>query len=176
MSNNTQSVRRFRVSPALVLSVMALFAALSGAAVALPGQSTVDSGDIKDNKVKSEDLRDAEAVANADVVPNSLSSSALAPGSVNSSEIGDGIHTHQNSVNVAGGVLENARYDVGSVTASCGAGEELISGSGHWSNEGANDELFLQEVELGHGAETVTVSGGNDTDQNRTLVAVAHCL
>ena len=62
------------------------------------------------------------------------------------------------------------------VTASCQAGEELISGSGEWTANVAGDELFISEVTLNHNAETVTVTGGNDSGNDRTLYAAAHCL
>lgn len=187
MSKHNQTrTRRLRISPALIVSMLALFAALSGAAVALPGQSTVNSGDIKDNTIKSQDLKDGLAVANVDVVPESIQSTALAPdsvgsselapNSVNASELADGIHAHSTSLVVAGGVNQNAAYNVETLAASCGGGEELISGSAHWSNNGANEELFISEIQLDHNAESVAVRAGNDTDQDRTLVAVAHCL
>jgi hypothetical protein len=152
MATETKRARRF--SPALVLSVLALFAALSGAAVALPGQNTVNSGDIVDEKVKARDLKTA---------------------SVKADEISDGIQPRTNSVSVPGGTGENSAYLVEQVSASCAPGEELISGSGHWSNN-PDEELFLQEIVLDHAAEQVTVRGGNDTGANRTLFAVAHCI
>ena len=123
-------------APALVISLVALFAALSGAALALPGTQTVNSGDIKDEAVKSIDLKDNAAVTSDDVVDESLTgtdvtdetiasndvqnddrcrsgptsptrrspaadvagdtlqANDLAPNSVQSEEIGDGIHNH----------------------------------------------------------------------------------
>ena len=150
----SKSKKRLKVSPALVVSVAAMFAALSGAAVALPGQDTVNSGDIVDETVKARDLKTASTKAD---------------------EIGDGIQARSDSVVVDGGINENGAYTVEEATASCGPGEELISGSGHWGNAG-NEELFLQEIVLSHGSETVTVRGGNDTNSDRNLFAVAHCL
>jgi hypothetical protein len=150
----TESKRTRRFSPALVLSVVALFAALSGAAVALPGQNTVNSGDIIDQKVKSRDLKTA---------------------SVKADEISDGIQPRSNSVSVPGGGAENGAYIVEQVTASCAPGEELISGSASWNNS-PNEELFVQEVILDHTNEEVTAAGGNDTAADRTLFVVAHCL
>ena len=131
-----------------------MFAALSGAAVALPGNDTVNSGDIIDQKVKARDLNTA---------------------SVKADEVGDGIQSRTNTVVVSGGTAENGTYLTGQVTAGCAPGEELISGSGHWSNN-PDEELFLQEVILDHNSEQVTVAGGNDSGANRTLIAVAHCL
>ena len=43
-------------SPGLVVGVVALIAALSGTAIALPGKNTVDSGDIKKGAVKTSDI------------------------------------------------------------------------------------------------------------------------
>ena len=228
MSNQTSTPRasRWRQAPALVISLVALFAALSGAALALPGTETVNSGDIKNEAVKSVDLKDGAAVTGDDVVDesltgtdvtdetiasndvqnetlqstdiadqaitgtdvagdtlqandlaaNSVDQSELAPNSVRAQEIGDGIHNHPNTVVVAGGTGQNANYNFNSVTASCAAGEELISGSGHWIGDANGEELMLSEVILDHNAETVTVKGGNDFGVDRTLVAAASCL
>ena len=216
MRTNKPRASRWQQAPALVISLVALFAALSGAALALPGTDTVNSGDIKDNKVKSVDLKDGAAVTGDDVVDESLTgtdvtdetiasndvqnetllsndiadqaitgadvagdtlqANDLAPNSVQSEEIGDGIHNHSNAVTVAGGTGQNANYNFNSVTASCGAGEELISGAGHWAGDANGEELMLSEVILDHNAETVTVKGGNDFGVDRTLVAVASCL
>jgi hypothetical protein len=215
MSTKTKS-SRWRQAPALVISLVALFAALSGAALALPGTETVNSGDIKNEKVKSVDLKDGaavtgddvvdesltgtdvtddtiassdvqnetlqstdianQAITGADVASDTLQSNDLAPNSVNAQEIGDGIHNHQDTVVVAGGAALNSNYNFNSATASCAAGEELVSGSGHWTGEGNGEELVLSEVILDHSAETVTVKGGNDFGVDRTLVATASCL
>ena len=183
--NQTESRGR-RFTPALVLSIVAVFMALSGAAVALPGQNTVTSGDIVDNTIKSVDLKDNKAVDSIDVVdeaitatdvaPDAAGQSELAPNSVRASELGDGIHAHTNSTLVNGGTGQNANYNTGTVTASCAAGEELLSGSGHWADGQAGEELVLSEVQLNHNTEQVTVRGGNDSGTDRTVVAVAHCL
>jgi hypothetical protein len=228
MSNRTRTPRasRWQQAPALVISLVALFAALSGAALALPGTQTVNSGDIKDNAVKSIDLKDNaavttddvvdetltgtdvadgaiagndvtdesiasndvqnetllstdiadQAITGADVAGDTLEANDLAPSSVRSEELGDGIHNHSEAVVVAGGTGQNANYNFNSVTATCGNGEELISGSGHWVGDANGEELMLSEVLLDHNAETVTVKGGNDFGVDRTLVAVASCL
>ena len=174
--SENRRARSLRSAAPLLLSGLALFAATTGIATALPGQNTVNSGDIKDDTVKTQDLKDGQAVQGSDVIDNSLTSTDLAPNSVRSQELGDGIHNHTAVVNVPGATNENGSYLVRSATASCGAGEELISGSAYWTNEGANEELFISEIVLNHSAETVAVKGGNDTASDRTLVAVASCL
>jgi hypothetical protein len=45
-----------RPSPAMVVGFIALVAALSGTAVALPGVNLIDSGDIKNGQVKGKDI------------------------------------------------------------------------------------------------------------------------
>jgi hypothetical protein len=45
-----------RPSPAMAVAFIALLAALSGTAIALPGKNTVDSGDLKKNAVKASDI------------------------------------------------------------------------------------------------------------------------
>jgi hypothetical protein len=151
----TKENRRFGLSPALVLSVVALFAALTGAAAALPGENTVNSGDIVDETVKARDIK---------------------AGGIKAAELGDGMSSRTNSTVVEGGLNENSAYTVDTVSASCAPGEELISGSAHWTNNADNEELFVQEISLDHDAESVTARGGNDTAADRTFAVVAHCL
>jgi hypothetical protein len=58
-----------RPSPAMAVAFVALLAALSGTAVALPGKNTVDSGDLKKNAVKNADI--AKNAVNSKKVKNS---------------------------------------------------------------------------------------------------------
>jgi hypothetical protein len=55
----------------MAVAFVALLAALSGTAVALPGTNTVDSGDIKNGQVKNKDIR-RNAVTGAKVKNSSL--------------------------------------------------------------------------------------------------------
>ena len=64
--------RHRRLSPALVISVIALFVAIGGVAGALPGKNSVDSGDIKKNAVKSVDISNKKGVKSPDVVDDGL--------------------------------------------------------------------------------------------------------
>ena len=49
-----------QMSPAaLVISLIALFVAIGGVAGALPGKNTVNSGDIKNNKVTGKDVKES---------------------------------------------------------------------------------------------------------------------
>lgn len=60
-----------RPSPALIVAIIALIAALAGGAVALPGKNTVDKNDIKRNAVKGKQVKD-NALTGADVDESTL--------------------------------------------------------------------------------------------------------
>ncbi len=72
-------LRRQRPSPAMAVAMLALFLALGSTAVALPGRNTVDSGDIRNQEVKS-----------ADVLDGTLTSTDVAFDSIHGDEIQDG--------------------------------------------------------------------------------------
>jgi hypothetical protein len=106
---NTAKTRRFRPSPALIVSCVALFIALSGSALAVGlAKNSVRSAQIVDGTVRTVDLKDAavtgtkiapnavgpeqiaeNAVSSAKVAPDSLTAQDLAPNSVTSSEVAD---------------------------------------------------------------------------------------
>lgn len=90
MTRNHTTQSRWRQAPALVISLVALFAALSGAALALPGTETVNSGDIKNEAVKSVDLKDGKAVASADVVDQTITGQDVQDESLQSVDVQDG--------------------------------------------------------------------------------------
>jgi hypothetical protein len=78
---------RFRrlPSPAMVVAVIALVTALTGAAVALPGRNSVTSNDIKPKNVKKSDIRPAAVdpyktdVLKSSVLNQTVSTSSDAP-------------------------------------------------------------------------------------------------
>ncbi len=104
-----QKTRSFRPSPALVIACIALFAALTGSAIAAGvGKNTVRSPQIVDGTIRTVDLRDnavaagkiapnavdtteiaENGVESSDVAPDSLTAGDLAPASVGSSEVAD---------------------------------------------------------------------------------------
>jgi hypothetical protein len=62
---------RFRPSPALIVALIALVIAMSGAAVALPGKNTVGSGDIKKGAIGSKQIK-PRAIKGSDVQDDAL--------------------------------------------------------------------------------------------------------
>lgn len=71
--------RSFKPSPALLVAVIALVAALGGSAIALPGKNTVNSGDVKNDSIKSADLRDGTAVKPQDLHPSARLWAEISP-------------------------------------------------------------------------------------------------
>ena len=74
--------RRGRPSPAMAVAFVALLAALSGTAVALPGNNTVDSGDLRRGAVK-----------NSDIARGAVTGSKIRNGAVTGSKIQNGTIT-----------------------------------------------------------------------------------
>jgi hypothetical protein len=105
----TSKTRSFRPSPALIIACVALFAALTGSAIAAGLQKdSVRSSHIVNGTVRTVDLRDnavnapkiaadavgaeeiaENAVSSPEVAPDSLTAGDLAPASVTSSEVAD---------------------------------------------------------------------------------------
>jgi hypothetical protein len=83
-----QFLTRRRPSPAMAVAFVALLAALSGTAVALPGKNTVDSGDIKKNAVKSSDIAKG-AVKTADLAKNAVRSAKVRNNSLTGNDVNE---------------------------------------------------------------------------------------
>lgn len=87
MTSKTHKTRSFRPSPALVIACIALFAALTGSALAAGlAKNTVRSPQIVDGTIRTIDLRD-NAVAAGKIAPNAVESTELAENSVDSSKV-----------------------------------------------------------------------------------------
>ena len=70
-----------RPSPGTCVAFVALVAALSGTAVALPGKNSVDSGDIKKGAVRSSDIKNGQ-VKRGDIRKNAVDSGKVRNGSL----------------------------------------------------------------------------------------------
>ncbi|MET0305819.1 MAG: hypothetical protein ABW196_06270 [Solirubrobacterales bacterium] len=131
----TTKTRKFRPSPAIVISCLALFLALTGSAFAVGvGKNTVRSAQIVDSTVRTVDLRDnavsspkiADATVTAtDLATDSVGSDEIAKDAVNSDEIAkDAVKTDEIADNavaspeVAPDSLTAGDLALGSVTSS----------------------------------------------------------
>jgi hypothetical protein len=83
----TSKTRSFRPSPALVIACIALFATLTGSAIAAGvGKNTVRSPQIVDGTVRTIDLRD-NAVAAGKIAPDAVDTTEIAENGVESSDV-----------------------------------------------------------------------------------------
>ena len=71
---------RQRANAALLLGAAAVVIAIGGTAGALPGKGRIDSGDVRNNNLRSKDLRNGLAVKRADLVADQQSRWALVDG------------------------------------------------------------------------------------------------
>lgn len=182
----TRNTRSFRISPALVISCVALFLALTGSALAVGiAKNSVRSAQIVDGTVRTVDLRDSavttpkiadsavttpkiaesavdsskvadESLTIADLGDNSVGPGEIVADSVGSSELGP-VTVRTNSTTVAKGAN-------GSVSADCAAGEQVLGGGGqpgHFGTEMTSSRpqgngWLYQAVNNTGGAETIT--------------------
>ena len=77
-----------RPSPAMAVAFIALLAALSGTAIALPGTNTVDSGDIKNGQVKTKDIKNNN-VSSGDVRNSTLTGGDVKDNSLTGTDINE---------------------------------------------------------------------------------------
>jgi hypothetical protein len=145
---------------------VALFFAVSGTAVALPGSNTVFSDDIVNEEVTSPDIKNgsvgaidirAESVGSNKVADDSLGAIDLAPDSVGSSEIVsnvvgadelDLIHEHFSGVtDITDTTAHDGAYGFAQTTVSCGFGEDLLSVSIDWIDDNLHNETVFGGVD-----------------------------
>jgi hypothetical protein len=97
-------MRRFlatpKPSPAMAVAFIALLAALSGTAIALPGRNTVDSGDIKKGAVKRSEIG-RNAVTGAKIRNGTVSGADARNGSFTGSDIDESTLGQVPSANTA---------------------------------------------------------------------------
>jgi hypothetical protein len=80
-----------RPTPALVVAMVALVAAMSGAAIALPGRSIVSTGDLKNHAVTQEKIARG-AVGSKQIIGKSIRGNRLKDGAIRSKQVAaDGI-------------------------------------------------------------------------------------
>jgi hypothetical protein len=179
--------RKFRPSPALLISCLALFMALSGSALAVGiAKNSVRSAQIVDGTVRTVDLRDG-AVSSPKIAPAAVGKEQLAENSVDSLKVEDGslsgadvadktitaadLAPHAVGAGQLGAVTVRtnsntvAKGGFGSVSVSCAAGEQVLGGGaqpGHFGTEMTSSRpsgngWLYQAVNNTNGEETLTV-------------------
>jgi hypothetical protein len=169
-----------RRSPATLVAMLALIAALSGGTAW--AAATVGTADIKNKAVTTPKL-DTEAVTTAKLAPRAVKPAKIAPGAVRTGKIFDdavtsakirdghvrapdlGVITERfNSTTLPAGTT-------GGVVASCNAGERVISG-GHDISTSTN---VVNRTSVRSGNGWAALFRNNDAS-TRTIWAFAYCL
>jgi hypothetical protein len=165
-----------RPSPALAVAFVALLAALSGTAVALPGVNTVDSGDIRNRQVKAKDIG-RNAVTSPKIKNGAVTSADAKNEGLTGRDINEGTLAQVPSAASAGVANSLASGDVNATTvsnppgalttveASCDAGLKGISAGLRVDNPASQFLIDLYPVDLDTWAARVANdgSGGNAT-------------
>lgn len=180
----TSKTRSFRPSPALVIACIALFAALTGSAIAAGvGKNTVRSPQIVDGTIRTIDLRDNAVAAgkiapdavdtteiaengvdSSDVAPETLTAADLGPASVTSSEVADQSLTAND---LGADSVGSSELQAGSVRAS------ELGGIIQVSKDTTIESGKNASVSVACPAGTTVISGGNTATDYRVAATGA---
>jgi len=166
-----------------VIAYVALFFALTGTAIALPGANTVFTDDIVNGEVKSADIADGKVnsidihddqIRSDDIFADAVGSSEIAADAVRGSELLDS-HLHPGAaVSVTDGTALDGDWQQVNVTATCGPGEQLVGYYAEWTTGG--DEDATQEIVPDFNANSVSAHGITDNGTTETFRATAVCM
>ena len=168
--------RRFRPSPALVISLIALFVSVSGVAWAA---ATIGTSDIENSAVTAKKLH-KKAVTTKKVKANAITGAKIADGSITNADLADEavgadqlapVVTKTNDITVPAG---SARI----VSQNCDSGELALSAGANW-NGAATVGPVLQAATYVSGVTEPTggsAAGRNDGAAARTLTVSVSCL
>jgi hypothetical protein len=125
-----------RVSPGLVVSVIAIFLALGGTAVALPGKKNVDTNDLRKDVVKSKHLVNGQ-VKLSDLGNDSVDSARVLDGALRGIDVQDG--------SLTGGDVQDSSLTGGDVANDSLTGDD-VANSSLTGADVANDSLTGDDV------------------------------
>ncbi len=154
-------MRRLRLkapSPALIISLIALFAALGGTSYAALANGSVGTAQLKN-----------KAVTNAKLAPLSVGYAKIINGAVGLSKLG--VSTPTASVTVP--ALRR-----GSITAACPSGTVVLDGGGGFTGTTVpvNQPNGTLQMSNASGTSGWLIQGFNNATSSQTLVARAVCI
>jgi len=128
---------RRRPSPAMAVAFVALLAALSGTAIALPGKNTVDSGDIKNGTIRGKDIHKS-AVTGKKVKNGSLTGADVKDASLSPSDFSGSVQGPKGDKGDAGTSVFNSSIPSG----------QTVKGvwGGRFATPTANTYLFVPRI------------------------------
>jgi hypothetical protein len=143
---------------------------------------TITSADVLDESLSSLDLG-TDSVGSSEIAADIVGSSEIAPNVVGADEL-DTIHEHNSPVtNIIDTTVHDGAYGFATATATCGAGEELLSVSVDWIDDnGHNETVFggllnpIDRVDPMSATVQVAFDGGGGAANPATFQAVATCI
>ncbi len=159
------SKHRRTPSPALVISLIALFVALGSGAYAA---SKIGTSDLKKNAVTTPKIA-KNAVKSSKVENGKLKGKDLEDGAVRASKLG--------SITEVSETTTAPLFTIGTATATCPAETRVISGGFNTDSDAANQGLATENRRVGNGWRVsiyATASNGLTTDI--MLTVYAYCL
>lgn len=161
-----RGIMRKRPSPAIVIAVVALVAALAGTAVAGPGATTSKITRSKVKTIANKQINKQLPWETGDIADGAVTTPKLANGAVVSPKLGT-IDTHSVTQSVPDGEYFEA-------TANCGSGEKVISGGVRWENPTLAEFMPIHEsYKDGEGWHARVI---NNAGAPRTVHIEAYCL
>jgi hypothetical protein len=159
-----------RPSPALVIACIALFAAIGGTSIALPGSNSIDKNDLRKGVVKNKNIAKNAVTSSkikngtvrpADLHNNSVTTAKLRNGAVTNGKLANrsvgGENLTASVVRTADspptadadGTTNGGAVGVATATATCNTGERMLSGGATWVGNNltpaTTKPLFLRE-------------------------------
>jgi hypothetical protein len=139
-----------RPSPALIIACIALFAAIGGTSIALPGSNTVDKNDLQKNVVKNKNIR-KNAVSSGKIRRNAVTAAKIKDQGVGNPELRNGA---VNSPKLANNSVNKSKLAAGSVTGA---------------------KLGPTVVRTGDSPPTADADGASNSGQVGIAIATAQC-
>jgi hypothetical protein len=130
-------IARRRPSPAIIVAVVALVAALAGTAVAGPGAETSKITKAKVKKIANKQINKRLPWKTADIADDAVTTPKLANGAVVAPKVGT-----INTRSVTQSVPDTEYFEA---TANCQSGEKLIAGGVRWDNPNLADFTPIHE-------------------------------
>jgi hypothetical protein len=156
-------------SPALIVAVVALVAALAGTAIAGPGASTSKVTKSKVKKITNKQINKRVPWGTADIADNAVTTPKIANDAVTGVKLA-AINTRSTTVNIPAAGTPYAE-----ATASCQSGERLLSGGAKIENVALGEFVTVLESHK-QGNNDWYARAFNAFGSDRALVVEAYCL
>jgi hypothetical protein len=174
------TIMRYKPSPALAVSVLALAVASVGTAGALPGNGKVRADDLAKNSVRDKAIK-TDAVTQRTIAPDAVGPGELADGAVGAEKLGPVTVVAGNTNGFNDITATDGIWSPMSSRADCPSGTKLTGGGVFGNPAGASPRPELGRVQVTvsypEDEDTWTVAGASDNGPGGgDITAYAVCL